>query len=79
MKYRNGIQIQVEDQIQFDNYDTGKVVCDIGNSHYTEQYTKNNWSYLKEGILVVSYEIGLLHYPDEKYLDFSLKKRDVVE
>ncbi len=65
MHYSNGDKIHVGDKIQLWDGCNGIVVCSIDDDEYSPKYTKVNWSYLNEGVLIKSDSVGLLHYKAE--------------
>ena len=68
MEYRDGNTALIGDTIELDGGHTGKVVCVIADSQFSEQYPKEKWAYLKHGILVDTTFGGLVHYDDNDYL-----------
>jgi hypothetical protein len=70
MNYPNGEKIKVGDRLKLWDGCTGVVVCSIDDNEYTESYTKDNWEYLNEGILINSDAAGLIHYtePEDAFL-----------
>lgn len=65
MNYINGKKILVGDKVRFAEEAYGVVVCSIDDDKYTEEYPKNEWSYLQKGILISSPQAGLIHFPNE--------------
>jgi len=63
MNYPDGQQIRVGDKVKLWNECYGLVVCSIDTQEYTSEYPKEQWSYLKTGILINSDQAGLIHYP----------------
>lgn len=61
MKYKSGEVAKVGDVVQLWEGNLGEVVCSIDTGEYSEDYTFNEWSYLKEGILIMSDNAGLIH------------------
>ena len=43
---------------------TGTVVCLIGEGVFTADYPASEWGYLKTGVLILTEEAGLVHFPD---------------
>lgn len=61
MKYKSGEVAKVGDIVQLWEGNLGKVVCSIDTNEYTKEYAFDEWSYLKEGILIMSDGAGLVH------------------
>ena len=40
----------------------GTVVCSLDTDEFSEQYPKDQWGYLRQGILIHSPRTGLIHY-----------------
>ena len=70
MRYQNGQEARLGDKIVLSNGKTGVVVLSVDTDEYSEEFTKRNWGYLKQGILVKFEDYGLIHYleadPDMK-------------
>ena len=58
---QNGINIKLGDKLSLAQGDVGVVVCNIDGREYSKEYPETHWSYLKEGIMVESKQVGLLH------------------
>jgi len=41
----------------------GTVVCLIGDGEFTADYPGSEWAYLETGLLVMTDEAGLVHFP----------------
>lgn len=64
MKYPiNADEIYLYDMVECDGI-IGKIVAIIDDGIYSNEYCSNDWSYLKNGILIYSKEFGLIHYTD---------------
>ncbi len=70
MNYPSGEKIEVGDTVKLWDGCIGVVVCSIEDSEFSDIFTKDNWAYLKEGILIKSDAAGLIHYtePEETFL-----------
>lgn len=64
MKYHTGELIELGDSIELSSDMTGVVVGIIEESKFTNLYPKEEWDYLDSGLLVLSDQAGLIHYPD---------------
>jgi len=61
MKYLNGEEIKLGDQVALGN-DSGIVVCIIEDNQFTEDFPKSEWENLERGMLVKFQGYGLIHY-----------------
>lgn len=65
MKYANGIEIQIGDQVKIGHDDSGLVVGVLENRTFLPGYDSKDWAYLNAGILVNTKNAGLIHYPEQ--------------
>ena len=64
MRYANGQDILIGDQVRLGSDDKGVVACDIGAGLFSPSYPESEWGYLGEGIVVVFPQHGTLHMKD---------------
>jgi hypothetical protein len=50
---------------------SGTVVCVIETGEFSAEFTAAGWAYLKTGVMVMTEEAGLVHYPDSAKLTVS--------
>jgi len=50
---------------------SGTVVCVIETGEFSAGYNAAEWAYLKTGVMVMTKETGLVHYPDSAKLTVS--------
>lgn len=62
MKYSNGKKVMIGDQVRLGDDTSGIVVCLMEEDHYTDEYPRSDWGYLKKGILVEFESYGLIHF-----------------
>ncbi len=62
MKYLDGQEVKVGDKVQLWSGCYGVVVCSIDTDEYTTAYPKEEWGYLKSGVLIKTDKAGLIHY-----------------
>ncbi|MFZ2727852.1 MAG: hypothetical protein WAX77_16490 [Methylococcaceae bacterium] len=74
MKYLDGKEVEIGDKVELWNGNNGVVVCSIDRDEYSELYSKNDWGYLKEGVLIKSEQAGLIHFVEADE-DLILLKR----
>jgi hypothetical protein len=55
---------RIGDQVTDDTV-TGTVVCLIDEGEFTSDYSASEWGYLKTGVLIITEEAGLVHFPDK--------------
>ena len=67
MKYPDGREVKVGDHVRLGDDDGGVVVCSIDADDYTAEHPKEQWSYLKIGVMIEFPRYGLIHFvePDE--------------
>jgi len=78
MKYKDGKEIKLGDEVIIDSKYFGVVVADIDNSEYSESEPKEKWEYLKSGVIINTDFAGLVHYQEEnlKEEEIELKVRN---
>jgi len=64
MNYHTGELIELGDSIELSCDLTGVVVGIVDDSKFSESHPKDEWDYLKKGVLILSDQAGLIHYPD---------------
>lgn len=64
MKYEDGKQVLLGDQVHLDGDITGTVMCSIDDGIYTPEYLESEWGHLKKGVMVFSKQAGLIHYAE---------------
>lgn len=62
MKYPDGTLARLGDKILIWEGNEGVVVCSMDTDEYSEEYPKETFGYLKQGIMVLSEKAGLIHY-----------------
>lgn len=74
MKYADGRDIKLGDKVELWNGCFGEIVCSIDTDEYSIGFPKDDWAYLKSGVLVRTERKGVIHYiePDE---DLKLLRR----
>lgn len=63
MNYLNGQRVQVGDRIRIGNDCESVVVCVFDSGEFSHSFPQKEWDYLKEGFLVISPGMGVVHYP----------------
>jgi hypothetical protein len=75
MKYFDGKFCRLGDRVLLAGRYKGIIVSDIDNDHYSKSNAREQWSYLKRGVMVEFEDIGLVHY-EEPEMDLILVSRD---
>ena len=76
MKYSDGNIAKIRDLIAIDTKYRGLVVACIDSDEYSEEYPRNEWSYLLKGIMVDADFGGLVYYQDEEVEHITLIERN---
>jgi hypothetical protein len=73
MNYPDGEKIKVGDTLKLWDGCLGVVVCSIEDGEFSDNFSEDDWAYLKEGILIKTDSAGLVHYtePEETFLLIS--------
>lgn len=76
MNYPNGTKVMLGDQVKLWEGCHGTVVCSMDDDEYTPEYPKDQWSYLKNGVLINSDKAGLIHYirPENSFVLIERKR-----
>lgn len=77
MNYADGQQVRLGDKVHLGGGFSGTVVCVIDDAQYSDDYPLVEWSYLNTGALVLSEQMGLVHYsePDKDLALFERSSR----
>ena len=51
----------------------GFIVGIIDKNEYNEQISKNDWNYLKTGVLIDFEDFGIIHYKDQDQFNFDFE------
>ena len=62
MKYEDGEEVRLGDRVSLGTNDQGVVVCNMDGDEFTPVYTKDEWGYLMNGVLIDFPAWGLIHY-----------------
>ena len=62
MRYRDGKNVCLGDQLLLKNGTKGRVVCLIGENEYSAGYQSKDWSYLEQGALILFEDPGIAHF-----------------
>jgi hypothetical protein len=62
MNYPDGTKVMILDRVMLWPGCVGTVVSSIDDGQYSSEYPKEEWDYLKKGVLIKSDQAGLIHY-----------------
>jgi len=62
MKYPDGNLTRLGDRVLVWEGNEGTVVCSVDTDEYSDDYPRESFGYLKQGIMVLSEKAGLIHY-----------------
>lgn len=62
MKYPDGQEVRLGDRIGLGDDREGVVVCSIDTDEYSDAHTREQWAYLKKGVVIEFTSFGLIHY-----------------
>ncbi len=74
MKYPDGQKVKLRDKVKLGQDESGVVVCSIDDDEYSDDYPKDQWGYLKKGVMIYFPSYGLIHY-EEPESDLQLIAR----
>ena len=64
MKYSNGEKICVGDRVKVWEGCVGVVVASMDTDEYSSEHPKEQWGYLKVGVMIDTDKAGLIHFPE---------------
>ncbi len=64
MKYADGQQVRLGDRVRLGKDDGGVVVASIDTDEYDPEHRRDQWSYLKKGVVIRFPEWGPIHYEE---------------
>jgi len=67
MLYPDGEEIRLGDRVRLGNSELGTIVFSIDTDEYTEEFKKEEWEYLKKGVMVKTDKGALIHFEDTNY------------
>jgi hypothetical protein len=62
MNYPDGTKVMMHDRVRLWQGCLGTVVSSIDDGQYSPEYPREEWDYLKRGVLIKSDQAGLIHY-----------------
>lgn len=64
MKYWDGQEIRVGDKLKVWDGCAGIVVASMDTNEYSAEHPKEQWSYLKVGVMIDTDQVGLVYYTE---------------
>jgi hypothetical protein len=61
MRYADGSEARLGDRLRIFNGDCGSVVAAIDRNEYSNEFSRKDWAYLKEGIMIKTDAGALVH------------------
>jgi len=77
MRYASGEEARKGDRVRLGDSE-GIVVCSLDTGEFSEKYSREDWEYLRSGILVDFQALGLIHYVEPEQ-GLQLVSRRVAE
>ncbi len=62
MRYPDGQIARRGDRVRLWNGAEGTVVCSLDTDEFSDEYPRDQWDYLRRGVLIHSAQTGLIHY-----------------
>lgn len=64
MKYPHGADAKIGDRVRFSNGDIGTIVLSVDTDEYTDEFPKEKWASITEGVLIKTDAGALVQYCD---------------
>ena len=74
MQYPGGQVAHRSDKVRLWSGTVGTVVCSLDTHEFSDEHPRNQWSYLRRGVLIHSAQTGLIHYLEPE-VTFQLIER----
>jgi len=65
MRYSRGQEVRIGDRVRLSDGDLGVVVFCIDSDEYSDEYPREDWSYLKSGAMIKTNACGLVHFAED--------------
>ena len=62
MRYPDGQIAHRGDRVRLWSGAEGTVVCSLDTDEFSDEYPRDQWEYLRRGVLIHSAQTGLIHY-----------------
>ena len=62
MQYPDGQVAHRGDKVRLWGGTVGTVVCSLDTDEFSDEYPRDQWGYLRRGVLIHSAQTGLIHY-----------------
>ena len=74
MKYPDGQEVRLGDRVKLGKDEGGIVVASMDTDEYSDEDPKEQWGYLKKGVMIKFPLYGLIHYVEPEH-DLELISR----
>ena len=74
MKYWDGQEVKVGDRVKYGEDEGGLVVSSMDTDEYSDEHPKEQWGYLKKGVMIEFPTMGLIHFVEPEH-DLELISR----
>jgi hypothetical protein len=74
MKYSDGTEARLGDQVRLSNGEQGTVVFSVDANEYSTDFPREEWNYLAKGIMIKTDSGALVHYEDPNMDEVALLK-----
>ena len=64
VKYPDGDEVRLGDRVKLGEDSGGVVVCSIDTGEYSDNHPKEQWGYLKKGVMIEFPLFGLIHFEE---------------
>ena len=64
MQYPDGTLVRVGDRVRLESGAEGRVVCDFDHDEHAAGFSRSEWQYLKDGVLIDTEQYGLIYLPE---------------
>lgn len=75
MRYSDGNEAMIGDQVQIDGQYKGTIVACMDRDEYSPEHPAAQWAYLRHGVMIETDFAGLVHYTEPLYEDIALVRR----
>lgn len=71
MKYVDGLEVRRGDYVRLFGTQVGTVVFSVDTDEYSDEFPKNEWSYINNGVMVKMADGALVHLDDSSASDIT--------
>jgi hypothetical protein len=74
MKYPDGSEARLGDHVRLVNGDTGIIVASMDTNEFSPEYSAEEWSHLKTGIMILTGRGALVHFEEPAHSKLLLRE-----